>query len=122
MCSASVFWIKSENKFLLKHSPKPEIIHLPLTKLYIILAKLINPEESPVEDLCRPLEGVEGDVELVVSAEHNQVPHLAAVGAWKETHFENIRYFICFTNFVSQVVRAIVDSQAVKWAAENKTP
>ena len=70
-----------KRKFLLHHSEKPGIIHFPLTKLYIILAKFIYPEESSVEDLRRPLEGVEGDVELVVGAEYHEVPHLAAIGS-----------------------------------------
>ena len=52
-----------------------------LTQLYIILAKLINPEESSIKNLSRSLESVEGDIELIVRGEDNKVAHLATVGA-----------------------------------------
>ena len=52
-----------------------------LTQLYIILTEFIDTIETSVKHLGCPLEGREGDIELVVSTEHHQVPHLATVGA-----------------------------------------
>lgn len=69
-------------------------------KLYIILTELINPEKSSIKNLGSPLERVKCDIELVVSGEDHQVPHLTTVGA----------------NFLGQIVRTIVDCEAVKRA------
>lgn len=56
-----------------------------LTQLYIILAKLINPEKSSIKNLRCSFEGMESDIELIVSGEDNKIPHLSTVGAWKKS-------------------------------------
>ena len=53
------------------------------TKFDVVLTKVVHPVEASVEDLCGPLQGVEGDVERVSRAKHHQVPHLATVRPFK---------------------------------------
>ena len=76
-----------------------------LTKLDVIVTEVVHSVEAPVEDLSGPLQGVEGDVERVPGAEDHEVPHLAAVGP----------------DLLCQVVRSVVDSEAVKRTAGTKT-
>ena len=76
-----------------------------VTKLHIVLTEVIHSVEASVEDLSSSLECVESNIERIPSAEHHQVPHLSTVRP----------YLLC------QVVRAVIDSEAVKGTAGTKT-